>query len=231
MCSFLFVLLCPGPWSTLEEDFHLVLSCNVSKNIVVPKKKYKPKLARPHSGKPLATPAPLTLCKRQLAHAPSSAADLAGSVATASLLDTRLVKDKKMKCQILDKYQKECGGAYDSSITTTHLGSSNLQPPSHFELMKSSTMRPEKHKYYVADPVTFLNVVVLVVDSFFANDKLVNLSATSRLLQEVVPEVRRLLTVDWKPLLKPRINYEDQNQIDMNRVDMATALAVRSGLV
>ena len=51
-----------------------------------------------------------------------------------------------------------------------------------------------------------------------------------RLLQEVVSEVRRLLSVDWKPLLKPRINYEDQNQIDINRVDMATALAVRSGL-
>ena len=51
-----------------------------------------------------------------------------------------------------------------------------------------------------------------------------------RLLQEVVSEVRRLLSVDWKPLLKPRINYEDQNQIDMNRVDMATTLAVRSGL-
>ena len=84
-----------------------------------------------------------------------------------------------MKCQILDEYQKEYGGAYDSPITTTHLGTSNLQPPSQFELMKSSTMRSEKHKYYVAGPVTFSNVVVLVVDSFLANDDLVNLSATS----------------------------------------------------
>ena len=91
-------------------------------------------------------------------------------------------------------------------------------------------MRPEKHKYYVANPVTFLNIVVLVVDSFLANDELVNLSANSRLLQEVVPEVSRLVSVVWKPLLNPRINYEDQNQIDMNRVDMATALAVRSEL-
>ena len=68
---------------------------------------------------------------------------------------------------------------------------------------------------------------MLVVDSFLANDELVNLSANSRLLQEVVPEVKRLLSVDWKSLLKTRINYEDQNQIGMNRVDMATALAVR----
>ena len=104
MCSFLFVLLCPGSRSTVEEDFHVALSRDVNKNIVVPKKKHKLKLARPPSGKSLATLAPPTLCKRQLAHAPSSAAVLAGSVATASLLGTRLVKNKKMKCQILDKY-------------------------------------------------------------------------------------------------------------------------------
>ena len=91
-------------------------------------------------------------------------------------------------------------------------------------------MRPEKHKYYIAGPVTFSNVVVLVMDSFLANADLVNLSATIRLLWKVVPKVRRLLSVDWKPLVKPRINYEEQNQIDMNRVDMATALAVRSEL-
>ena len=103
MCLFLFVLLCPGPRLTVEEDFRLVLSRNVNKNIVASKKKYKLKLARPPSGKPLAIPAPPTLRNRQLAHAPSSAADLAGSVATASLLDTRLVKNKKMKCQILDE--------------------------------------------------------------------------------------------------------------------------------
>ena len=71
MCSFLFVLLCPGPRSTIEEDFHLVLSRGVNKNIVVPKKKYKLKLARPPSGKSLATPAPPTLCKRQLARGAS----------------------------------------------------------------------------------------------------------------------------------------------------------------
>ena len=132
-----------------------------------------------------------------------------------------------MKCQILDEYQKEYGGAGDSPITTTHLGTSNLQPQSQCEFVKSSTRRPEKHKYYVAGPVTFLNAVVLAVDSFLANDELVNLSAASRLLQEVVPEVKRLLSVDWKSLLKTIINYEDQNQIGMNRVDMATALAVR----
>ena len=69
-------------------------------------KKSKLELARPPSGKTLATPASPTLRKRQLAHTPSSTADLAGLVATASLLDTRLVKNKKIKCQILDDTRK-----------------------------------------------------------------------------------------------------------------------------
>ena len=37
MYSFLFVLLCLGPRSIAEEDFHLLLSRDVNKNIVVPK--------------------------------------------------------------------------------------------------------------------------------------------------------------------------------------------------
>jgi len=82
----------------------------------------------------------------------------------------------------------------------------------------------------MAGPVTFSNIVAVVLNSFLENKDLVNLSMTDKLLREVVPEVMRLLLVDWKPLLKPRLDYEDQNQIDMNRVDMATALAVRSGL-
>ena len=46
----------------------------------------------------------------------------------------------------------------------------------------------------------------------------------------VVPEVARLLKIDWRPLLEPRFNYQSQHSIDEHRVDMATALAVRSGL-
>ena len=97
-----------GPRPSVEEDFHVVLSRDVNKNIVVPIKprKFKPKLARPLSKQTVAAPAAATLCKRQLVHAASSAPELAGSIVTASLLDTRLVKNKKMKVQILDEYQE-----------------------------------------------------------------------------------------------------------------------------
>ena len=134
----------------------MALSCDVNKNIVVPSKArtFKPKLARPPSGKTVAAPAAATLHKRQLAHIPSSAPKLVSTIATASLLDARLVKNKKMKCEILDEYQKRHGGAYDSPITTTHLGTSNLQTPSQFELMRSSAMRP-------ANPSTTWPVLLL----------------------------------------------------------------------
>jgi hypothetical protein len=52
----------------------------------------------------------------------------------------------------------------------------------------------------------------------------------NKLYNKVVPEVSRLLVLDWKPLLEPRLDYENQVAIDMNRVDMATSLALRSGL-
>ena len=44
-----------------------------------------------------------------------------------------------------------------------------------------------------------------------------------------VPDIKSLLLVDWRPLLQPRYNYELQTSIDIKRVDMATALAIRCG--
>lgn len=226
--------MCLGPRPSVEEDFHVALSRDVNKNIVVPIKprKFKPKLARPLSKQTVAAPAAATLCKRQLAHAASSAPELAGSIVTASLLDTRLVKNKKMKVQILDEYQEEYGGAYDSPITTTHLGTSqeSLQPPSQFDLMKSTSMKPEIDKQYESGPFTFNNIVVLILDVHLENIDLLNLSKVSKLFNRVVPEVKRLLLVDWRPLLRPRLDYMNQKKINMHRVDMATALAIRCGL-
>ena len=58
---------------------------------------------------------------------------------------------------------------------------------------------------------------------------LIHLSVASKLFRKVLLEVKRLLLVDWTPLLKSRSKHEYQSQIDMHRVDMVTALAVRSG--
>ena len=67
-------------------------------------------------------------------------------------------------------------------------------------------MRLEKHKYYMSGPLTFCNIVVLILDSFLEDSNLLSVSMVSKPLNKVVPEVNILLLVDWKSLLKPRLN-------------------------
>ena len=100
-------------------------------------------------------------------HVISSASESAGSITTASLLDTRLVQNKQMKVQMLDEYKEEHGGAYDSPITTMHLGTSqkSLQPPSQFKLIKSSSMMSKKDKKYMDGHLIFNNIMMFVLDS------------------------------------------------------------------
>ena len=49
-------------------------------------------------------------------------------------------------------------------------------------------------------------------------------------MNKVIPETHCLLKIDWTPLLKPRLKYQDQENVDPHRVDMATALSIRVGL-
>merc|ERR1712086_1169644 len=106
----------------------------------------------------------------------------------------------------------------------------STNPSSQHDLFKSSRMKPEQDKYYGVADLTIWNVVVLVVNSFLGMKDLLTLSRSNKLMDKVVPETHRLLKVDWTPLLQPRLNYQDQERVDPNRVDMATALAIRVGL-
>ena len=47
---------------------------------------------------------------------------------------------------------------------------------------------------------------------------------------KVVPEISRPLLLDWRPLLEPRLDYENKVAINMNRVGIVTSLALRSSL-
>ena len=145
----------------------------------------------------------------------------------------RLVSGTAMKNEILQSYQDKFGADYPKPITTNSLGTSAnhlLQPPSQHDLFKSSRMKPEQDKYYGVADLTIWNVVVLVVNSFLCMKDLLTLSRSNKLMNKVVPETHRLLKVDWTPLLQPRLNYQDQERVDPNRVDMATALAIHVGL-
>jgi hypothetical protein len=57
-----------------------------------------------------------------------------------------------------------------------------------------------------------------------------HLCLVCKVFASLVPKIARWLTVDFSPLREPRYNYEQQEQIDLHRVDMASAAMVHFGL-
>ena len=49
-------------------------------------------------------------------------------------------------------------------------------------------------------------------------------------MHKIVPETHCLLKIDWKPLLQPRLNYQDQENVDPHKVDIKIVLGVCVGL-
>ena len=233
--------------SEIVESFHVTTSRQLNSRIVVPTagkvSKARPRASRivvPTAGnvsevrarvqklvalnhEPLATPGP----DRPRVLDPEAA--LANDHPQSPDKAPRLVKNAKMKNNILDDYQKEFGNG--KPIVTSQLGTSEnlLQPPSQYVLMRSCSMKPELKKHYSSDPICFYNVAALVMNSFLSPKEFWVIAQLNKFMSIAVPDIKRLLLVDWRPLLQPRYNYELQTSIDNKRVDMATALAIRCG--
>ena len=143
---------------------------------------------------------------------------------------SRLVSGPKQKENILTKYQEKFGKG--KPIVTTAQGKRkyfNLEPPSQCHLMRSCKMKPDPRKSYSVEDPILLNVVVFV-EGYLSMDEWLNLAGVNKLLSKVLPEVSRLLKLNWKPITEHRVDYNKQKQVSMDRVDMATALALQCGL-
>ena len=70
-------------------------------------------------------------------------------------------------------------------------------------------MRLEKEKYYDAEVYYFKDVLVLVLDSFPGLSDLQSMSQMNKFYNKVVPEISRLLLLDWRPLLESRLDYDN----------------------
>jgi len=57
-----------------------------------------------------------------------------------------------------------------------------------------------------------------------------NLCLVCKDFASLVPKITRWLMVDFSPLCEPRYNYEQQEQIDPQRDEMASAAMVHFGL-
>jgi len=143
----------------------------------------------------------------------------------------RLVSGPEQKDNVLENYQNQFGSG--KVIVTSFQGKPptlNLQPPSQHHLMKSCSMKPDKNESYgVRDP-TVSNVLVFLVEKYLTSAEISILSATNKLFAKVIPEIKRLLKLDRRPIVEGRPDYNDQTQISTDRIDMSTALALRCGL-
>ena len=72
-------------------------------------------------------------------------------------------------------------------------------------------MSPEKQKYYDAEVYSFEDIVVLVLYSFPGLRDLQAMSRVNRFYNKAIPDISRLLLLDWSPLLEPKLGYENQS--------------------
>ena len=156
-------------------------------------------------------------------------------LATVPIRSTRLVTGNKMKEKALAGYQLKFSPDSDHPIVTTKKGepTKHILIPSQRKIIKSSTMKPETTKSYSIDIPNFYNILVPVIvemREILSSQDLSSLTCINKNINKVLPEIIRLLKIDWRPLLEPRLNYQDQTKIDPHRVDMATSLLIISGL-
>ncbi len=115
------------------------------------------------------------------------------------------------------------------------------QFPSIARLLKRCKMKPSLNHRYRVDTLGLQDVAVSLTKWAFSKSKDEHGVVTEVVDQELlscmkcisskynlmVKEVIRLRNVDFTPLLEPRFNYQEQTEIQQDRVDMATALMIR----
>jgi hypothetical protein len=87
-------------------------------------------------------------------------------------------------------------------------------------------MKPDKSYQYQVQDLTTENVIVIVlksVDGFLSNTCIKKLHCLNSLFNEMTTDVCWLRTLNFLSLREPRIGYANQQEIQMSRVDMATA--------
>ncbi len=134
------------------------------------------------------------------------------------------------KNTIIAKYDKDCRKmGYSDQVTTANKGEPTHPPttyPSIYQLVRGCSMKPDKSHQYQVQDLTIKNVIVIVlksVDGFLSDTCIKKLHCLNLLFNEMTTDVCRLRTLNFSSLREPKIGYGDQQEIQMSRVDMATA--------
>ncbi len=93
-------------------------------------------------------------------------------------------------------------------------------------------MKPSTNKYYRVKELTIYNVITIVTQEYtaFSKNKLLNIHLLNTDFAKMIPKLQHWLQIDFFLLLKPRLNYESQMQIDPHQVCMANSAMAHFGL-
>ncbi len=98
-------------------------------------------------------------------------------------------------------------------------------------LTRTTCMRPSLDKLYRVSESTILNVITTVIkEDCLTPSELKTIRLLNKSFSIMVPKVTRWLKIDLYPLREPRYNYEQQQCIDTQRVDMASAMMIHFGI-
>lgn len=170
--------------------------------------------------------------------------DLVESIMNGEPTKRQSKKDTK---SILQCYQDEFGPNYDRPIVASEKGKTQSTSilPNKLILLRDHPMKPSPSKSY--ESISFESAA-FVLTKYILNSKkeyitsnnksihrwdqvLETLSVLSKDFNNMVNDVDRLRTMDFSPLKLPRLDYNNQEKIDENRVDMATALMIEADLI
>jgi hypothetical protein len=142
-----------------------------------------------------------------------------------------IVSGTKEKRRILEAYKTKFGTGYPVSIVTRkkgkHVGTTLLS------YSATRRMRPSKDKFYRVDILELHSIIATVMKEFrveFTAQDMRHLCLVCKYFASLVPKIARWLMVDFSPLREPWYNYEQQEQIDPHRVDMASAAMLHFSL-
>ena len=62
--------------------------------------------------------------------------------------------------------------------------------------------------------ILYVSIITRVMNSFLSSKETWAITQLDKLFSIAVPEIKRLLLIDWRPLPDPECNYELQNYID-----------------
>ena len=147
--------------------------------------------------------------------------------------DATIVSGTREKRRILEAYETKFGTGYPDSIITRKKGKlidTTLLSPPH---SRTRRMRPSKDKFYRVDILELHSIIATIIKEFrveFTTQDISNLCLVCKDFMLLVLNITRWLTVDFSLLCEPRYNYEQQEQIDSQRIKMASAAMVHFGL-